>query len=498
MSQLLARGHSDAGRGTSGPLHAATAVVDSRLREAIETMGAGERSVAPLEPMARTEMEGLLGHDLSAVRIHTGAAAAASARRLDARAYTIGDDIVLGDTVPSLDSQSGRQALGHELVHVVQQRVGAATGPVADTVHEQDAEQDAAALAEGHRPAQVVRGTAVGVARQPMDPRHARGYAGEQGMGFIHYRREDGWIFFEGPSGARGHGVTQPGFDGVAYNVRTGETHLVDNKSLAATGNVRSATAIDPSRNLGKNLDALIQRVEAAKDVPGRIGLLGRLRALKASLAGGQPFPDDVKLVVTSVGGRTTDVSARLKGVGVQHLPDPPPRPAPSPALTPPVEAPTVAPAPKPAVVQAPATPAVTPTVRPTSAWKAGLKAGGKTVVAALIFAGLEYLVHKQLEKELEESIDKAREGAMPWAQRQKRQDPSKPVYMRVTVRSAAYNRYWPLAGWLPEPPQLKMTQIAMVRAEIDPPIVKVEDHQLDILHPGTSTEVTYTELMVP
>ncbi|MFG1817792.1 DUF4157 domain-containing protein [Kribbella sp. NPDC049174] len=481
-----------------------TRVVDPRLREAIGTVGAGERSIARLEPMARAEMEGLLGHDLSGVRIHTGAAAAASARRLDARAYTIGDDIVLGDTVPSLDSQTGRQALGHELVHVVQQRLGGATGAEADSVYEQDAEQAAVALAEGHRPAPVVRGTTVGVARQPMDPRHARGYAGEQGMGFIHYRREDGWIFFEGPSGARGHGVTQPGFDGVAYNVRTGETHLVDNKSLAATGNVRSATAIDPSRNLGKNLDALIQRVEAAKDVPGRIGLLGRLRALKASLAGGQPLPDDVKLVVTSVGGRTTDVSRRLKDVGVQHLPAPPPRPAPSPApspspaLTPPVETPTVAPAPKPAVVQAPATPAVTPTVRPTSAWKAGLKAGGKTVVAVLIFAGLEYLVHQRLEKDLEESIDKAREGAMPWAQRVKRQDPSKPVYLRVTVRSAAYSRYWPLTGWMPEPPQLRMTQIAMVRAEIDPPIVKVEDHPLDILRPGTSTEVTYTELMVP
>ena len=65
-------------------------------------------------------------------------------------------------------------------------------------------------------------------------------------------------------------------------------------------------------------------------------------------------------------------------------------------------------------------------------------------------------------------------------------------------MRSAAYSRYWPLTGWMPEPPQLRMTQIAMVRAEIDPPVVTVEDRPLDILRPGTSTEVIYTELMVP
>jgi hypothetical protein len=159
--------------------------------------------------------------------------------------------------------------------------------------------------------------------RGRMDPRHARGYAGEQGMGSMHYRQEDGWIFFEGPGGSRGHRVTQSGFDGVAYNVRTGESeiHLIDNKSLGRTGNVRSATSIDPSHNLGQNLHKLIQRVEAARDVPDRVRLLERLTAAEASLAAGKPLPTDVKLIVTSVGGRTTDVSQRLKDAGVQHRP---------------------------------------------------------------------------------------------------------------------------------------------------------------------------------
>lgn len=285
-------------------------------------------SGAPLAPMMRSTMEGLLGYDLSDVRIHSDGAAATSARRMEARAYTVGDDIVLGGDVPSLRTRAGQHALAHELIHVVQQRLGGpAAGAEVDSPFEQDAEAAAMALADGRKPPPVVRGTAVGVARQPMDPRHARGYAGEQAMGFTHYKESEGWIFFEGPSGAGGHGVTQSGFDGVAYNTRTGEVHLADNKSLAATGNVSSATAIDPARNLGKNLDGLIQRVEATKDVPGRIRLLGLLRQTRAALTTGKPLPPAVKLVVTSEGGRTTGVSARLAAAGVEHLP---PKPAPS------------------------------------------------------------------------------------------------------------------------------------------------------------------------
>jgi hypothetical protein len=199
----------------------------------------------PLDPTTRAFMEPRFGHDFSRVRVHSDAAAEQSARGMNARAYTVGHNIVFNAGQFAPGTHEGQRLLAHELTHVVQQSGGAA----------------------------------VRVARQPMDPRHARGYAGEQGMGFIHYRQEDSWILFEGPSGLAGHGVTEHGFDGVAYNVRTGEIHLTDNKSLGRQGNVGSATAIDPTRNLAKNLDGLIERVEAAKDVPGRVRLLGRLRA---------------------------------------------------------------------------------------------------------------------------------------------------------------------------------------------------------------------------
>jgi hypothetical protein len=446
-----------------------------------------------LDQATRRFMEPRFGYDFSRVRVHTDQAAQHSAQALQARAYSVGNDIVFGDGQFTPATHAGRQLLAHELAHTVQQSTGAPTS----------------------------------IARQP-DPRHARGYAGEQGMGFIHYRQEDGWIFFEGPGGSAGHGVTSPGFDGVAYNTRTGEIHLIDNKSLARQGNVGSATAIDPCRNLGKNLDGLIQRVEAAKDVPGRVRLLGRLRALKTALSGGKPLPAGVKLVVTGVGGRSGGVTPRLQSEGVEFRPEPAPKapstaaspkvPAaanprlPAPATPPVAEPPTAvaarpalpvepiaaaAPTRKPPIAAVPAT-ATAPAVRPAMPWKAGLKAGGKALLFALIFAGLEYLVRRQLDKELEASIDKAKRGAGPWAQRLKREDPSKPVYMKVKVQSEDYSRYLPFLGWMPEPPVLHMISIEMVREEIDPPLVEVRDNRLDVWRPGVTTTFSYTEPMVP
>ncbi len=177
----------------------------------------------------------------------------------------------------------------------------------------------------------------------------------------------------------------------------------------------------------------------------------------------------------------------------------PAPAPMPAPAPTP---APTPAPAPTPSAERPPspaaASPAAAPPARPASAWKAGLKAGGKALAGELLFAGLDYIVRQQLEKDLEASIDEARHGAMPWAQRVKRQDPSKPVYIRVKVQSEDYSRYVPALGWMPEAPVLHMIQIAVVREETDPPLVEVQDDRLNTLRPGVKTTVTYTELMVP
>jgi hypothetical protein len=74
-----------------------------------------------LEPSLRTDMEQRFGHDFSGVRIHHDAAAEASAREVNAKAYTVGRDIVFGAGSYSPRTDSGRRLLAHELAHTMQQ-----------------------------------------------------------------------------------------------------------------------------------------------------------------------------------------------------------------------------------------------------------------------------------------------------------------------------------------------------------------------------------------
>lgn len=53
--------------------------------------------------------------------MHTGEAAAASAHQLNARAFTLGRDIVFGEGQYDPGTHAGRRLLAHELAHVVQQ-----------------------------------------------------------------------------------------------------------------------------------------------------------------------------------------------------------------------------------------------------------------------------------------------------------------------------------------------------------------------------------------
>ena len=72
----------------------------------------------PLEPAVRRRLEMSFGADLSAVRVHTDAAAQAIAHRWNARALTQGSDILLG----SGQSPTDLELLAHETAHVLQQR----------------------------------------------------------------------------------------------------------------------------------------------------------------------------------------------------------------------------------------------------------------------------------------------------------------------------------------------------------------------------------------
>ncbi len=66
--------------------------------------------------------ESRFGQDFKNVRVHTDSKAAESAHDLNARAYTVGQDIVFGTGQYSPMTGAGSRLLAHELAHVVQQR----------------------------------------------------------------------------------------------------------------------------------------------------------------------------------------------------------------------------------------------------------------------------------------------------------------------------------------------------------------------------------------
>jgi hypothetical protein len=78
----------------------------------------------PMDPSTRSFMESRFGHDFSQVRLHTDAGAAESAQEVNAKAYTIGRDVVFGRGQYAPQTVAGKQVLAHELTHVVQQREG--------------------------------------------------------------------------------------------------------------------------------------------------------------------------------------------------------------------------------------------------------------------------------------------------------------------------------------------------------------------------------------
>jgi hypothetical protein len=78
----------------------------------------------PLDTATRAYFEPRFGLDFSGVRVHVDAAAAQSARDVNAHAYTVGHDIAFDSGRFAPGSRAGRQLLAHELTHVVQQRQG--------------------------------------------------------------------------------------------------------------------------------------------------------------------------------------------------------------------------------------------------------------------------------------------------------------------------------------------------------------------------------------
>jgi hypothetical protein len=110
--------------------------------------GAGE----PLDAGTARRMGDAMGEDFTGVRVHTGPEAARLADDHDARAFSVGSDIVFGAGELAPNTPEGDALLAHELAHTVQQRgaskpqaARAPAGPNSEA-HEQDADRAAAGV----------------------------------------------------------------------------------------------------------------------------------------------------------------------------------------------------------------------------------------------------------------------------------------------------------------------------------------------------------------
>jgi hypothetical protein len=122
------------------PLQRACAACEQEHEEELHRKPAGDSSQPPeatqdverrigtlrdagstLSPDVRAVTEPRFGRDFGGVRVHTGGPAAEAARAVNARAFTVGHDIVFGPGEFSPQTPGGLRLLAHELTHVVQQ-----------------------------------------------------------------------------------------------------------------------------------------------------------------------------------------------------------------------------------------------------------------------------------------------------------------------------------------------------------------------------------------
>jgi hypothetical protein len=115
--------------------------------EQIEALRGGGR---PLPRQVRDFYEPRFGHDFGGVRVHTGPRAAQTARGVDARAFTLGSDLVFAAGEYAPHTEEGGRLLAHELTHVVQQGGAAPAPDVVDEGGGAAAPPDAAPVTADH------------------------------------------------------------------------------------------------------------------------------------------------------------------------------------------------------------------------------------------------------------------------------------------------------------------------------------------------------------
>ena len=133
-------------KATSGHL----SEVNSNLESHILSLKGGGWSLSEND---RAFFEPRFGYDFSHVRVHADTRAAESARAVNARAFTVGQDVVFGAGQYSPDITEGKRLLAHELTHVVQQASPTVVGSGSSQIRQQfqaDTRHPAAACSRKH------------------------------------------------------------------------------------------------------------------------------------------------------------------------------------------------------------------------------------------------------------------------------------------------------------------------------------------------------------
>lgn len=137
FTHLLSRMHDGAGILPGGLVHpdVQSAIAASRGRGSLLSRDVSRR------------LESAYGEPLGSVRIHTGEHAAALARAVSARAFTVGSDVFFARGEYDPASAGGRELIAHEVAHVVQQRGAPASGRLSVSQPGDASERDAEAMA---------------------------------------------------------------------------------------------------------------------------------------------------------------------------------------------------------------------------------------------------------------------------------------------------------------------------------------------------------------
>jgi hypothetical protein len=136
MGQVIARMHEGGGILSGGLVH-------PDVQAAIAATRGGGR---PLERSVASALAPTMG-SVDDVRVHTGDGAAALARAVSARAFTVGSDIYFGRGEYRPGTADGNELIAHEVAHTVQQRGAPEDGPLMVSQPGDTLERDADAAA---------------------------------------------------------------------------------------------------------------------------------------------------------------------------------------------------------------------------------------------------------------------------------------------------------------------------------------------------------------